>query len=407
MDTARSDGDADLPLVTVVTPSYNQGRFIAATIESVLSQDYPRVEYLIIDGASTDDTAEVVARYAGRLTFISEPDRGQSDAINKGFKRARGEIVTWLNSDDIFLPGAIRAAVQALRARPDAGAVYGEGYQIDESGAVISRFAVTQQFNLWKLLNLSDFILQQTVFFRRSVFDTIGWLDEGLYYGLDWDILMRIGQAFPIVYVPEYMGAIREYAAAKSFAGGAKRVRELTRLLRRTTGKTFPPGMWVYGLPTYERIWNAWIGSHLRGPLEPLGRRLQRRVTQFAHRVVGQVVRHAQGWFTDGWAAPRAYFTFPPPRGRHLAVQVFLPPWAPLERQHISFSTGGRVFARESFAKGEFTIPVMPPRDTWDRAVTIEVRASRYFRPPKPAEGRWDRRRLSYLLRSFDYEDAP
>src|SRR3981081_4557960 len=122
MRVARSDEDS-LPLVTVVTPAYNQGRFIAATIESVLSQDYPNVEYLIIDGASTDETAAVVKRYEDRLTFVSEPDRGQSDAINKGFRRARGRYVAWLNSDDIFLPGAITQAVAALRAHPDAGGV--------------------------------------------------------------------------------------------------------------------------------------------------------------------------------------------------------------------------------------------------------------------------------------------
>src|SRR5579864_7213135 len=100
------------PLVTIVTPSYNQGRFIRATIESVLSQDYPSIEYIIMDGGSTDETAAVVGEYKGRLTFISEHDRGQSHAINKGFRMARGEIVSWLNSDDIILPGAVSHAVR-------------------------------------------------------------------------------------------------------------------------------------------------------------------------------------------------------------------------------------------------------------------------------------------------------
>src|SRR5579872_2956802 len=114
------------PLVTIVTPSYNQGRFIRATIESVLTQDYPNIEYIIMDGASTDETADVVRPYLDRLTFVSEPDRGQSHAINKGFARARGEIVAWLNSDDLFLPGAVRRAVEAFRAAPQSGVVYGE-----------------------------------------------------------------------------------------------------------------------------------------------------------------------------------------------------------------------------------------------------------------------------------------
>lgn len=407
MHIEPSDG-ADLPLVTIVTPSFNQGRFIAATIESVLSQDYPNVEYLIVDGASTDDTAEVVARYAGRLTFVSEPDRGQSDAINKGFRRARGEFVAWLNSDDLLLPGAVSAAVAALRANRAAGAVYGEGYQIDEAGNVISRFAVTQQFNLWKLLNVSDYILQQTVFFRRSVFDDVGWLDESLHYGMDWDILMRIGLRCPIVYVPHDMGAIREYPSAKSFAGGAKRARELAEIMRRHTHKRFPPGMFVYGMPTYVGAVNARIAAVMRGPLAPLGARLQRRVTHYGNRIVGEIVRHAQGWYTDGWAAPQADFTFRAGAGRHLALDVSLPPWAPFERQHLRFSVAGRTFASESFARGEFRIPVMLPRETWDRPVTVRVRAQRFFRPNGGGGGGEeprDRRKLAYVLRAFDYED--
>ncbi len=399
-------GAADVPLVTVVTPSYNQGRFIAATIESVLAQDYPNLEYLIIDGASTDDTADVVARYADRLTFVSEPDRGQSEAINKGFRRARGRYVAWLNSDDVFLPGAISAAVAALDANRDAGAVYGEGYQIDEAGNVISRFEVTQQFNLWRLLNVSDYILQQTVFFRRSIFDEIGWVDEALHYGMDWELLMRIGLRYPVVYVPHYMGAIREYPAAKSFAGGAKRARELAGIMRSHTRKRFPPGMFVYGMPSCVAAVNRWIARILRGPLAPLGARVQRRVAALGNRVVGEIVRGAQGWYSDGWASTRAEFTFRPSAGRYLVMDVTLPPWAPIERQRVTLSTGGRTFASESFARGEFRIPILLPRATWDRAVTVRVRAEHAFRPGKGPAGARDRRKLAYVLRSFDYEEG-
>src|SRR3984957_14965942 len=249
------------PLVTIVTPSYNQGQFIRATIESVLSQDYPNFEYIVMDGGSSDETAVVAADYADRLTFISEKDDGQSHAINKGFKMARGEIVAWLNSDDIFLPGAVRHAVSALRAHPRAGMAYGEGYQIDGAGNTISRFAVTQPFDLWKLLNLSDYILQQTVFFRRSVFEEVGWLDQDLHYGMDWEIFMRVGLASEVVYIPEYMGAIREHPAAKTSSGGGRRARELLEIMQRHTGKRFPPGALVYGLPTYERIVNSRIAQ--------------------------------------------------------------------------------------------------------------------------------------------------
>jgi glycosyltransferase involved in cell wall biosynthesis len=404
MRIARSDEDS-LPLVTVVTPSYNQGRFIAATIDSVLSQDYPNVEYLIVDGASTDDTAAVVERYADRLTFVSEPDRGQSDAINKGFRRARGRYVAWLNSDDVFLPGAISAAVAALRAHPDAGAVYGEGFQIDEAGNVLSRFAVTQRFDLWKLLNLSDYILQQTVFFRRSVFDDVGWLDESLHYGLDWELLMRIGLRHPLVYIPRDMGAIREYPAAKSFAGGAKRAHELAAIMRRHTHKRFPPGVFVYGMPVYVGTVNGCIARVMRGPLAQLGARVQRRVNALGNRIVGEIVRGAQGWYSDGWAGTRAEFTFRPGAGRNLAIDVTLPQWAPIDRQRLTFSVGGRAFATESFGRGEFRIPVMLPRETWDVPVTVRVRAHHFFRARDRDREHRDRRKLAYVIRSFDYED--
>ena len=230
------------PLVTVVTPSYNQGRFIRATIESVLSQSYPNLEYIIMDGGSTDETAAVVKDYASRLTFISEKDRGQSHAINKGFRMAGGSILSWLNSDDLYLPGAIQAAVDAFESSPGAGAVYGEGYLIDRDGDITARFPCTEPFNLWKFVHLSDYILQQTVYFRRDALDQVGYLDETLHYSMDWDILIRIGLRYPMVYIPEYMGCLREYAEAKTFAGGIRRAREIHNMLRRHTGMRIPPG---------------------------------------------------------------------------------------------------------------------------------------------------------------------
>ncbi|HEY4439453.1 MAG TPA: glycosyltransferase family 2 protein [Candidatus Elarobacter sp.] len=405
MAIGPSHGDADLPLVTVVTPSFNQGRFIAETIESVLSQDYPNVEYIIVDGASTDDTAEVVARYGDRLTFISEPDNGQSEAINKGFALARGRYVAWINSDDIFLPGAISAAVDAFRANPDAGAIYGDGYQIDERGDVLSRFAITQRFDLWKLLNLSDYILQQTVFFRRSVFDEVGLLDETLHYGMDWDILMRIGLRAPVIYIPREMGAIREYPTAKSFAGGAKRAAELARIMRRHTGKRFPPGVLVYGMPTYVSRANALIERLTPGVLAPLRPRLQRRAGALGDRIVGGVLRHAQGWYSDGWAGVRAQFSFRPTYGRPLAIDLSLPEWMPYERQRITFTVGGRRFASESFARGRFTIPIVLPPEVWEDAATVVVHAQHSVRPSRPASGPRDRRKLAYLLHGFDFEE--
>jgi hypothetical protein len=200
------------------------------------------------------------------------------------------------------------------------------------------------------------------------------------------------------------MGAIREYATAKSFAGGTKRARELTAILRRHTRKRFPPGMFVYGLPAYEQSINARLARWLPGPLARVSRKLQHGITVATYRIVGSLVNGAQGWYTDGWAGPSAEFTFTAPRGRVLALTVTLPGWAPFARQTIELSTGGRVFAQETFGQGEFTIPVMPPRATWAEPLTVVVRAKTSFRPPHGPGVPVDRRRLAYLLHAFDYE---
>ncbi|WP_322508462.1 glycosyltransferase family 2 protein, partial [Anaerolinea sp.] len=129
-----------MTLVNIVTPSFNQARFLEETMLSVLHQDYPHIEYIVVDGGSTDGSVDIIRRYADRLAWwVSEPDRGQTDAINKGFAHAHGEILAWLNSDDTYQPGAVRAAVEALEKHPEAAMVYGDAHYIDENGRVIGR----------------------------------------------------------------------------------------------------------------------------------------------------------------------------------------------------------------------------------------------------------------------------
>lgn len=218
------------PLVSIITPSYNQAEYLEFTLRSVLGQDYPAIEYLVVDGGSTDGSREIIERYAGRLAWwVSEPDRGQAEAINKGFARARGEYVAWLNSDDLYLPGAVRQAVEALERRPEAGMVYGEALTIDPEGRPLNRLA----FGNWGLEDLMRFriVCQPAVFMRRAVLERAGYLDASFHFMLDHQLWLRVAHQAPAVHVPALWAAARHHPGAKNLAQAARFSPEIFRVL--------------------------------------------------------------------------------------------------------------------------------------------------------------------------------
>jgi glycosyltransferase involved in cell wall biosynthesis len=233
---------ADRPLVSIVTPSFNQGRFIRETIESVLSQGYPDIEYLVMDGGSTDETVKILQEYGDRLTWVSEPDRGQADAINKGWRRARGAIVAYLNSDDTYLPDAVERAVGALLEHPEAGAVYGEGYHVDEAATILERYP-TEPFSMARLEE-TCFICQPTVFLRREIVERVGYLDESLQYCMDYELWIRIGRMARFVCTPHYLATTRLHAEAKTLGQRVPVHAEIMRMVYRHYGRV--PASWVY-----------------------------------------------------------------------------------------------------------------------------------------------------------------
>jgi hypothetical protein len=230
------------PLVTVVTPSYNQGRFIRQAIESVLTQDYPNLQYLVMDGGSSDETITVLREYSGRLEWVSKPDRGQASAINAGWRRGRGEILAWLNSDDTYLPGAIGAAVAHLSRCPGDGAVYGEGYHADETGRVIGRYP-TEPFDLDRLSE-TCFICQPTVFVRRSVVEQVGYLDEALQFCMDYDLWIRIGRDSRFGHLAGYVAATRLHGDTKTLGRRREVYAEVLPMIQRHYG--YVPPSWIY-----------------------------------------------------------------------------------------------------------------------------------------------------------------
>jgi glycosyltransferase involved in cell wall biosynthesis len=220
----------DLPLVTIVTPSYNQARFLEATLRSVLEQDYPNIEYLVVDGASNDGSVDIICRYADRLTWwVSEKDSGQSEAINKGLRRARGDFVGWLNSDDVYLPGAVSEAVAAFQSHPEAGLVYGDALAIDADGKPFNRMHA-RQYTLADLMAF-NIICQPAAFMRRSVLEQVNYLHPDYQLLMDNLLWMRMAQKASLVYVPRTWAAARYHDQAKNRTRGAAYGREARVLI--------------------------------------------------------------------------------------------------------------------------------------------------------------------------------
>lgn len=226
-----------LPRVSLVMPSLNQGEFLRESIESVLSQDYPDLELLVQDGGSTDGTLAVLESYADRIVLASEKDEGQADALNRGFARASGEVLGYLNSDDLLLPGAIRRVAEAFDRRPEAQLVLGRARYVDARGAVIGP-CLTQAWNRDRLADYC-FVAQPAAFFRRALADAVGPFDVSLHHALDYDYWLRAAERLDdreVVSLDAELASCRLHAGAKTVAGWNRALDEILGVVKRRTG---------------------------------------------------------------------------------------------------------------------------------------------------------------------------
>lgn len=235
------------PLVSIVMPSLNQGRFIAQSIESVLAQSYPNVELIVVDGGSTDETLAILKSFGARLKWISEKDDGQSQAVNKGWRMARGEIFGWLNADDLLAPNAMTRAVDALEsdaALATLAGVYGDCIYIDEAGAALGKYPA-EEFDYEKLvLRAEDFIPQPGAFLRREWAERVGMLDERLHFVMDYDLWLRLGMRAPLKFLRGEMARARLHRGAKTLASAPRFGDELASVFSRlVTQDNFPASL--------------------------------------------------------------------------------------------------------------------------------------------------------------------
>jgi len=231
----RTNVSQNQPLVSIVTPSYNQGQFIEETILSIKNQDYPNIEHIIVDGGSTDNTVEILKQYEGtyNMHWISEPDEGMYQAINKGLRMAQGEIMGYLNSDDLYLPWTVTTVVSYFRRDLEVDLVYGDMLGLNADGKLVLRFY--PRFNL-SYVQQTGFLGQPTVFWRRRVFEQLGGFDENLKFVGDCDYWMKAGGAFIIKKINEFLAVERDHPQAKRFAKRESLHEEITRVRARYCG---------------------------------------------------------------------------------------------------------------------------------------------------------------------------
>lgn len=247
--------------VSIVTPSYNQAAFIEETICSVLDQGYPNLEYFIIDGGSSDGTVEIIKKYADHLAgWISEADRGQTDAINKGFARASGQIYAWLNSDDTYHPGSIAEAVAYLEAHPEAGMVYGDANLIDDKGIVIGKFPA-RQTDYHRLMRGYVHIPQQAAFFRGDLWHQVGPLDPTFYFAMDYDLWVRLSKVARLDYSARLWANFRLHGNAKSVASDDRCWPEMLKVHQREGGHWFS---WLVFKAKIRPLIYGWLPMHLK-----------------------------------------------------------------------------------------------------------------------------------------------
>ena len=228
-----------LPRVSIVTPSFNQAQYIESTIQSVLVQDYPQIEYLIVDGSSTDNTVDIIKKYQGQLAWwVSEKDQGQTDAINKGFARASGDILAWINSDDTYEPGAVRLAANYLMEHPEVGMVYGDCNFINAEGRVIGRFA-SAQTNYRLLRQGYVHIPQQAAFWRAELWRQVGPLDPSLTFAMDYDLWVRLSKISKLQYLPRLWAEFRLHADSKTLQNDMRAWEDMLKVHRREDGGSF------------------------------------------------------------------------------------------------------------------------------------------------------------------------
>jgi glycosyltransferase involved in cell wall biosynthesis len=391
----------EYPVVSIVTPTYNMGRFLEETIQSVLSQDYPHIDYVVMDGGSTDGTLDILRKYDGRLRYRSEPDAGQADAINKGLSLSSGPILAYLNADDTYLPGAVRTAVEHLGANENVAAVYGDAYHVHEDGSLMGPYP-TRKYDQ-AMLSRNCFICQPAAFVRRDAFMRVGGMNSNLHFALDYDLWIRISKEWSLLKIDGHLATSRMYKDNKTVGKRREVYQEICSVVKKHYG--FVPYEWVYGYAAYlidrkDQIFDLSSPSRVKQLAALLlgsyvNSTAMRRYWSEWSRAVG-LRGEFDGRWEDGWISRNYSFEFNSSgdsaqiliSGRHLA---------PFDLNLSFILNGLRVKETAIRERGPFVIVLTPTHQIFDQLNRLDIRCDRSFSPIKNG----DRRSLSCIIDSI------
>jgi glycosyltransferase involved in cell wall biosynthesis len=401
-------------LVSVVMPSLNQARFVEAAVRSVLEQDYQALELVVVDGGSSDGTLQrleaLLGEFGARLRWISEKDSGPANAVNKALRLARGNIIGWLNSDDLYAPGAISKAVECFMAKPDMLMAYGEGEHVDSQGKSLGRYPTKPPSTPIQAFQDGCFICQPTVFLRREVFEALGYLDESLATAFDFELWVRIFKRFPdrIAFIEFVLAYSRLHPDSITSRQRRLVATEGINILGKYLGKAKPHWLLTYVeelyryYPHVDEIQD--LRAHVQSVLEDIRACLDERDIGWVKDTLARDARFRLALpdvfaaiYSDGWAPPDLVVRARGARNRIvLRCEHVRPDRRPIRLEIIGSWGGG--FLVMVNQPGPFNIEVCIPADFANSNVSIVIRSDGFFVPGKMAAGSSDFRQLVFRI---------